>query len=81
MSDKKIKMMPPINAITWENIQNLESDNFPRTPKVWSMYLMKNKVAFINPKGNTEVLMPKKQFDNILRWYLKPQKTYSNEGE
>lgn len=65
--------MTPYDAHRIKEILKLKEDNFPRKTDKFSILLGENTVSIHCPEGGGYVVIPKRQFNKIVDWYLEDQ--------
>ena len=65
--------MRPYDAKTEDQICKLRRDNYPAESGVWSILIGDDHVSLHQPGGGGFVVIPRDQFNTIVRWYMRDQ--------
>lgn len=66
--------MRPYDAKTLDEVCELRRDNYPAETDVWSILVGGDHVSLHPPGGGSYVLIPRADFNNLVRWYMRDQK-------
>jgi len=70
--------MTPREANTFKKLYSLWRDNFPTPGKRWTALVSENDISLLPPypiEGYVAISIPKTEFNKIIDWYNKDQKT------
>lgn len=72
--------LAPMGAKTLKAICRMESDNHEARRNGWHIMLSEDYVTITGPrKSKVSLDVPRKQFDELIKWYVKPQQLGDSE--